>query len=68
MVPSSLSVWLQHAGHTRRSPDINAEAILLIQPTVFQEKGKTTRTKDDPIVYVKEIEDGLRLWVAAPPD
>ena len=43
-----------------------ARAILLLQPTVFQEKGKTTRAAGDPIVYVKELEEGLRKWVDAP--
>ncbi|KAI0309971.1 P-loop containing nucleoside triphosphate hydrolase protein [Amylostereum chailletii] len=66
MVPSSLSVWLQRAGRAGRGQDCKANAYLLIQPSVFQEKGKNTRLEDEDVKYVKEIDDGLRLWIEAP--
>ncbi|OJT05421.1 hypothetical protein TRAPUB_2056, partial [Trametes pubescens] len=68
MAPESLSVWMQRAGRAGRHPDIKARAILLIQPTVFQEKGKQTRQEGAPVVYVKEIDPGLRRWADPPPD
>ncbi|EIW55821.1 P-loop containing nucleoside triphosphate hydrolase protein [Trametes versicolor FP-101664 SS1] len=63
MAPESLSVWMQRAGRAGRHPDIQARAILLIQPTVFQEKGKRSRQDGEVVAYVKEIEDGLRMWL-----
>ena len=68
MAPGSLAIWIQRAGRAGRSPDIQATAILLVQPTVFQEKGKKKRKEGEPVVYVKEIEDGLRRWIEAPAD
>lgn len=66
MVPSSLSVWLRRAGRAGRSRLISARAILLVQPTVFQE----VKTLPDPsgeqpenINYRKTAEDGLRKWI-----
>lgn len=67
MAPESLSIWFQRAGRAGRSADIQARAILLIQPSVFHEKGKATRKDGDPIEYVKQLEPGLRLWVSPPP-
>lgn len=66
MAPDSLSVWMQRAGRAGRRPDLQARAILLIQPTVFQEKGKKNRQEGEPVTYVKEIEEGLRLWATTP--
>lgn len=66
MVPDSLSIWMQRAGRAGRRPDLKACAILLVQPTVFQEKGKKNRQEGDAVTYVKEIEEGLRLWVTTP--
>ena len=40
MVPKSLSVWLQRAGRAGRAHGSQATAYLLVQPSVFQEKGK----------------------------
>ncbi|KAI9065034.1 hypothetical protein FKP32DRAFT_1545870, partial [Trametes sanguinea] len=60
MAPESLSTWIQRAGRAGRRPDIQAWATFLIQPTLFQEKGKKTKKYGEPIVYVKEIETGLR--------
>ncbi|KAI0350066.1 P-loop containing nucleoside triphosphate hydrolase protein [Trametes cingulata] len=68
MAPESLSVWMQRAGRAGRRPDLQARAVLLIQPSVFQEKGKQSRQEGEAVVYVKEIEEGLRLWVEAPPE
>ncbi|KAI0363574.1 P-loop containing nucleoside triphosphate hydrolase protein [Pilatotrama ljubarskyi] len=68
MAPDSLSVWIQRAGRAGRRADIQARAVLLIQPSVFQEKGKQSRREGEAVVYVKEIEDGLRLWVETPPE
>ncbi|KAH9916715.1 P-loop containing nucleoside triphosphate hydrolase protein [Epithele typhae] len=66
MVPSSLEVWLQRAGRAGRGKDICARAILLVQPTVFQEKGKMTRQPGDTVKYMKEIGEDLRDWITAP--
>ncbi|KZV61279.1 P-loop containing nucleoside triphosphate hydrolase protein [Peniophora sp. CONT] len=63
MVPRSLSAWLQRAGRAGRDAFSQAYAVLLVQPTVFQEKGKKKRLPDEKILYVKEIEDGLRQWI-----
>ena len=49
--PDTLSTWMQLAGRSGRSPNINARAILLIQPSVFQEKGRDARKKGEPAVY-----------------
>ena len=66
MAPESLSVWMQRAGRAGRAPGIEATATLLIQPTAFMEKGKKTRKEGDPVMYVKEIEGGLRRWSSVP--
>ncbi|TFY52572.1 hypothetical protein EVG20_g10496 [Dentipellis fragilis] len=63
MVPGSLSVWLQCAGRAARQQDMQGEAYLLVQPSVFQEKGKNSRQEGDDIVYVKTVEEGLRTWL-----
>ncbi|VDC03193.1 unnamed protein product [Peniophora sp. CBMAI 1063] len=65
MVPKSLAIWFQRAGRAGRGRDSRGRVILLVQPTVFQEKGKTKRQPGDEIKYVKEIEDGLRSWIEA---
>ncbi len=67
MAPESLPVWIQRAGRAGRRHDIQAEAILLIQPTVFAEKGKKTRKEGEQITYVKKIDSGLRQWVEPTP-
>jgi len=63
MVPDSLSIWKQRAGRAGRHKDMTARAVLLVQPTVFQERGRTTRKPSDVIVYVKDVEEGLRRWI-----
>lgn len=63
MAPGSLSIWLQRAGRAGRRQTLRARAVLLVQPTVFQEVGKKTRKPDEPIVYRKQIEEGLRKWI-----
>lgn len=73
MVPKSLDVWLQRGGRAGRDKSIHAEAILLVQPSVFQEvsrkKGKTSELQEDAAndspQYQKEIHDGLRQWIEA---
>jgi len=37
-VPSSLLVWIQRAGRAGRSPNINAQAILMVEKSMFQRK------------------------------
>ena len=66
MTPDSLSTWMQRAGRAGRLPEICAHAIILVQPSVFQEVGKSTRKEGDAITYKKEIEDGLRIWIETP--
>ena len=68
MVPQSLAVWLQRAGRAGRRADIRAHAILLVQPTVFHEKNKSTRQLGDTVQYVKEIDADLRAWIETPRD
>lgn len=66
MVPASLSIWKQRAGRAGRTPTIQARAILLVQPTVFQEKAEKDAedvAEGDPPKYKKDIEDGLRAWI-----
>lgn len=71
-VPKSLDIWLQQGGQAGRDRSIQAEAILLVQPSVFQEisskKGisspETDGTTDTP-QYRKEIHGGLRQWIEA---
>ncbi|KAJ7274777.1 P-loop containing nucleoside triphosphate hydrolase protein [Mycena rebaudengoi] len=66
MVPKSLSIWMQRAGRAGRTFAIFAEAILLVQPSVFQE---VKSRKGAPIpeiegtVYRKDVEEGLRDWI-----
>ncbi|TBU51096.1 hypothetical protein BD310DRAFT_835348 [Dichomitus squalens] len=64
--PNSLSTWLQRAGRAGRSASIQARAVLLIQPSVFQEVGRSARKDGEAIVYKKTIEPGLRTWVEVP--
>ncbi|EJF59392.1 hypothetical protein DICSQDRAFT_65206 [Dichomitus squalens LYAD-421 SS1] len=64
--PDSLSTWLQRAGRAGRNVSIQARAVLLIQPSVFQEVGRSTHKDGDTIVYKKTIEPGLRRWVEVP--
>ncbi|KAI0635510.1 P-loop containing nucleoside triphosphate hydrolase protein [Trametes polyzona] len=66
MAPESLPVWIQCAGRAGRQPGLQARAILLIQRSVYMEKGKSTRKDDQPIEYVKEINEDLRLYASAP--
>ncbi|KAF8833591.1 hypothetical protein BDN67DRAFT_916649, partial [Paxillus ammoniavirescens] len=74
MVPASLSIWMQRAGRVGRSPSLQACAILLVQPSVFQAKKEKKETHiseatKDPdkcegsVTYIKEVEDGLREWL-----
>ncbi|KAF4609440.1 hypothetical protein D9613_012919 [Agrocybe pediades] len=76
MVPKSMSIWMQRAGRAGRSSALSARAILLVQPTVFQEVKQTTKSRkptaranqpDEPdsIYYKKTVEDGLRDWINA---
>ncbi|RDX45839.1 P-loop containing nucleoside triphosphate hydrolase protein [Lentinus brumalis] len=68
MTPESLGVWIQRAGRAGRSPGIRAVAILLVETSVFAEKGKKDRKEGDTITYVKTLEPGLRKYVDAPED
>ncbi|KAJ3964339.1 P-loop containing nucleoside triphosphate hydrolase protein [Lentinula raphanica] len=63
MVPKSLAIWLQRAGRAARSPAICGEAFLLVQPTVFQEKKSKEAEDGDSVVFKKDVEPGLRLWI-----
>lgn len=65
-VPDNLSIWTQRAGRAGRSPNINARAVLLVQPSVFAEKGKLTRKEGDPIEYVKKIDGTFRKYIDIP--
>ncbi|KIJ12382.1 hypothetical protein PAXINDRAFT_156979 [Paxillus involutus ATCC 200175] len=65
MAPKSLSIWMQRAGRAGRSPLLQARAILLVQPTVFQEKNKTKKDPDKAGLteYVKAVDEPLRTWI-----
>ncbi|KAF8350322.1 P-loop containing nucleoside triphosphate hydrolase protein [Amanita rubescens] len=73
LVPSLLSIWMQWAGRAGRSPDVQARAILLVQPTVFQVvkprkeskqgEGNDDDNNDADVKYRKDIEEGLRRWI-----
>ncbi|KAJ7235802.1 P-loop containing nucleoside triphosphate hydrolase protein [Mycena rebaudengoi] len=62
MVPSSFSIWMQRAGRAGRNIIIAARAILLVQPSVFQEI--KVKDGDDP-TFRKAVEEGLRTWIEA---
>ncbi|KAF8214784.1 hypothetical protein K438DRAFT_2138304, partial [Mycena galopus ATCC 62051] len=61
MVPDDPDVWHQRAGRAERNFSINAFAILLVQPSVFQE----VKTKDgsDEVTFKKTIHPALREWI-----
>jgi len=63
LVLKSLSIWLQRAGRAGCARGSQATAYLLVQPSVFQEKGKAKRLPGDDVQYVKGIEEGLRRWI-----
>lgn len=76
MVPKSLSIWMQRAGRGGRNRLIAARAILLVQPSVFQEvKAASVKLKkaqpvesavseeSDNVIYRKTVEEGLRDWI-----
>jgi hypothetical protein len=44
---------------------MHAQAILLVQPSVFQEirAGKGVETEDEGVKYWKDVEEGLRGWI-----
>ena len=71
MVPANLSIWMQQAGRAGQSPMMQARAILLVQPTVFQEKrekkvlrpGDGAKSEVCVTMYVKQVEDGLHAWL-----
>lgn len=62
---------MQRGGRAGRDRSIRAEAILLVQPSVFQEiskkKGNTSLKESGKATespqYRKEINDGLRQWI-----
>ena len=49
-VPLTMSMWLQGAGRAGRNPSIQAEAIMLIEKSVFEMRKKKSK-KDDPTDY-----------------
>ncbi|KAJ6479075.1 P-loop containing nucleoside triphosphate hydrolase protein [Mycena sanguinolenta] len=66
MVPASLSIWMQRAGRAGRTFTIFARAILLVQPSVFQEVKKRNGVpipESEGTVYRKDVEEGLRDWI-----
>ena len=72
-VPKTLDIWMQRGGRAGRDRSIRAEAILLVQPSIFQEisnkKGNTSLGDSSEATespqYQKEINDGLRQWIEA---
>ncbi|KAJ7281294.1 P-loop containing nucleoside triphosphate hydrolase protein [Mycena rebaudengoi] len=66
MVPGSLSIRMQRAGRAGRTFAIFARAILLVQPSMFQEiktKNGAPIPESEGTVYRKDVEEGLREWI-----
>ncbi|KAJ6625546.1 P-loop containing nucleoside triphosphate hydrolase protein [Mycena sp. CBHHK59/15] len=64
MMPASLSIWMQRAGRAGRNILIFAQAILLVQPSVFQEvAAKKGAEPTDDVTFKKTVESGLREWI-----
>jgi superfamily II DNA helicase RecQ len=60
-----MSIWTQRAGRGGRNRHIHARAILLVQPSVFQELKpvKGIEPEDGEVKYQKDVEAGLREWI-----
>lgn len=60
-----MSIWTQRAGRGGRNRHIHARAILLVQPSVFQELKpvKGIEPEDGEVKYRKDVEAGLREWI-----
>jgi superfamily II DNA helicase RecQ len=60
-----MSIWTQQAGRGGRDPQICARAILLVQPSVFQEikPGKGVEPEEGEVKYRKDVEEGLHEWI-----
>jgi superfamily II DNA helicase RecQ len=55
---------MQRAGRAGRNILIAARAILLVQPSVFQEVAAKKGAEDpDSVLFKKEVEAGLREWI-----
>lgn len=65
MVPNSLPIWMQRTGRGGRNQLISAWAILLAQPSVFQEVKTTSSITEESndVSYWKTVEEGLRDWI-----
>ncbi|KIK06057.1 hypothetical protein K443DRAFT_637223 [Laccaria amethystina LaAM-08-1] len=63
MVPASLPIWMQRGGRGGRDKSIDAQAILLVQPSVFQEMKPASEDAEEVIKYRKDVEEGLRAWI-----
>ena len=46
-VPSSLSIWMQRAGHAGQSPHLEATAILLVEWSVLQRVGRAHKQQKE---------------------
>ncbi|KAF8723171.1 hypothetical protein AX14_009490 [Amanita brunnescens Koide BX004] len=59
-VPKSLDIWLQRGGRAGRDKSIHAEAILMVQPSVFQEVShkKSERDKSGPTKKTGKTPEG----------
>lgn len=60
-----MSIWIQRAGSAGRNRRIRARAILLVQPSVFQEIStrRAAETVDEGVKYGKDVEEGFREWI-----
>lgn len=55
---------MQRAGRAGRNRETNARAVLMVQPSVFQEvKSKRKEDIDNGATYRKDVESGLRRWI-----
>jgi superfamily II DNA helicase RecQ len=73
-VPGSLTIWMQRAGWVGHSGDVQAHAILLVEPSVFEVVKRADEDQEDPggldnedggteVEFRKKVEAALREWV-----
>jgi hypothetical protein len=65
-VPDSLESWLQRAGRAGRSTKKQAEAILMVERSVFSKRNAgRPNPETGEVEYVKKVEPALRKYITA---